>query len=395
MKVLFVGLLELRRLSRDPVALFFTALFPTLIILIIGVAIFGASGPAGVQGQLGVLDQGSGELGKQLVAQIKKDEPDLINISTFDDLDTVRKSIRRETIDAAIVLPRGYTDDLKAGKTVEVQFLAPTIDPSPVMRALLTEIIGDYGGRVRAAVFATKHGGDGFEENLVRAEEAAATPQNEITISTERLGQLRAEEELFSGFSYPAASNLVLFVFISSLAASGSFVESRLLGIPRRMLSTPTSSRTILGGVTLGRFVIAAFQGLLIFAVGAFVFGVDWGDPFGTAVLITVFALVGTSVGMLGGTLFRTPEQASSVGPPIGIALGMLGGCMWPLEIVPAPMRTAGHAFPHAWAMDGFIDLIGKGESIAGISTQLLVLGAFIVVLLPLGAWRLSRTLTG
>lgn len=393
MKAIVVGLLELRRIARNKTSLFFILLFPSLIILIIGVAIFGASGAAGEQETLGVLDEGSGALGDELIDALEKEE--LLRVHAYDDLEAVQKDIRRETLDAAIVLPRGYTEDLKAGRPAGVQFLAPTIDPAPVIRSLVAEALGAQGARVRAAVFATQTGKGSFDVNLKRAEEAAAAPQNEIAVSSQTIGREDPTDRIFSGFTYPAASNLILFVFISSLAASGTLVDARLLGIPQRMLSTPTSARAVLAGLTLGRFVIAAVQGFLIFVIGAVFFGVDWGDPLGAAALIAVFVLVGTGLGMLAGTFFRTPEQAGSVGPPVGIAFGMLGGCMWPLEIVPSWMRTAGHATPHAWAMDAWIDLIGKGEPISGIAPQLGVLAAFAVVLLPLGAWRLRRSLTG
>ena len=93
--------------------------------------------------------------------------------------------------------------------------------------------------------------------------------------------------------------------------------------------------------------------------------------------------------------MLRNAEQATSIGPPAGIALGMLGGCMWPLAIVPAPMRAVGHLFPQAWAMDAFIALIARDAGLAGIARQLAVLAAFAAVLLALATWRLRRTLVG
>jgi ABC-2 type transport system permease protein len=96
---------------------------------------------------------------------------------------------------------------------------------------------------------------------------------------------------------------------------------------------------------------------------------------------------------MLFGAVLRNAEQATSIGPPVGIALGMLGGCMWPLAVVPEPMRVVGHLFPHAWAMDAFVDLIAKDAGLAGIAVPLAVLAAFAAVLLTLAVWRLRRTL--
>jgi ABC-2 type transport system permease protein len=71
----------------------------------------------------------------------------------------------------------------------------------------------------------------------------------------------------------------------------------------------------------------------------------------------------------------------------------MLGGCMWPLAIVPEPMRLAGHLFPHAWAMDAFIDLISEDAGLAGIAGKLAVLLGFAAVLLTVASWRLHRAL--
>jgi ABC-2 type transport system permease protein len=91
--------------------------------------------------------------------------------------------------------------------------------------------------------------------------------------------------------------------------------------------------------------------------------------------------------------VFRTPEQAGSIGPIAGIAMGMLAGCMWPRFIMPAPMQRLGQLFPQSWAMDAWIKLIADNAGLGGIVKQLAVLGAFVVVLLPLATWRLRRSI--
>jgi len=109
--------------------------------------------------------------------------------------------------------------------------------------------------------------------------------------------------------------------------------------------------------------------------------------------LLVAFALVSTGAALLVATLARTPEQALSVTPPLGIALGMLGGCMWPLSIVGTPMRLVGHVFPHAWAMDAFVAVIGHHAGAGAIWRQLLVLAGFAAALLVLATARLRRVL--
>ena len=390
MKILVIALNSLRRLLRDRIALFFILLLPVMIIFLIGIAVFGAGGGAN-KGQVGVIDKGSGPLGEELVSTLKKSK--LIELSSYESTATLRKDIRRETVDVGLIIPSGYDAKLRAGDDVRVTFLSPSADPAPAIRSIVASTVLDQGAKVRAAVFASSNGAGSFAENLVRAEDLSTQGQR-ITVGSRLVG---TKKESFgttpTGFRYPAASNLVLFVFISSLAGASQLIETRQLGISRRMLGTPTSGSTILFGEALGRFVIAGFQGLFIFAVGALVFDVSWGDPLGTAALILTFCLVATGVSMLAGTIFRTAEQAGAVGPPVGIALGMLGGCMWPLEIVPKTMRAVGHVTPQAWAMDGFIDLIVRGEGLAGIVPQLAVLIGVAAVLLPLAAWRLRKSI--
>lgn len=393
MKVLTIALLSLKRILRDRIALFFILLLPSMIIGLIGFAIFGAAGSGVNSAQVGVLGGKSGPLARELVASIGGSDD--VRISHYTDLDAARRDLRRETIDAAILIPDDYDQKLRQGSSAEVEFYSPTVDPNPGIRSLVASAVAGQGARAKAAAFALREGGGTFDENLARAGQLASRVEGRITVTTEVTGRELATSPVPEGFRYPAASNLVLFVFITSLAGSAQLIEARQLGISARMLSTPTPLGAIVLGNTLGRFALAGFQALFIFVAGLFLFRIEWGDPAGTAALVLLFALVGTAVGMLAGTIFRTPEQASAVGPPVGIALGMLGGCMWPLEIVPSAMRTLGHVTPHAWAMDAFVDLIGRGESLTSILPELAVLAGFTLVLLPLAVLRFRTALTG
>jgi ABC-2 type transport system permease protein len=292
---------------------------------------------------------------------------------------------------AGVVVPAGYEQALRAGRAADVTFVVDQTRPAPAaVRSAVAAATSRQAAMVQAARFAAGTAGVSFDAALARAR-ALAGGRDQLRVEATTIGG--RQDALPSGFNYTAPSNLVLFVFITSLAGAAALIEERRIGVTRRMLAAPTTASAILLGETLGRFLLALLQGLIVFTVGWLVFGVDWGDPPAALLLVTVFALVGTGAGMLFGSLLRTPEQATSIGPPIGIALGMLGGCMWPLAIVPAPMRLAGHLFPHAWAMDAFIDLISEDAGLAGIAGKLAVLAGFAAVLLALATWRLRRAL--
>ena len=393
MKALAIGTTDLRRFFRDRMAVFFTVAFPVMIILIVGSA---TSRFDEDTIPLGIVQEADGPFAVQLARTLDRD--DTIELERFDRSDELAKSVRRGSISAGVVIPRDYDARLRSGRGAEVRFLVDESRGFPVaVRSIISAAIAEQGADVQAAHFATKRGGRTFDANLTDARKASELLANtEIGVSSEVVGRAEATDTLAPGIGYQTPSMLLVFVFITSLAGAAALIQARRLGVIRRMYGTPTTARSILAGVTLSRFLIAALQAGFLFVIGTFVFGVEWGDPLGATAVIVLFVLLATSVGMLFGTIFRTPEQAGSIGPPVGIAFGMLGGCMWPLEIVPESMQTFGHLFPHAWAMDAWIELIGRGGGIADITTELAVLAGFVAVLFPLSAWRLRRAiLTG
>jgi ABC-2 type transport system permease protein len=387
-KALIMAGSALRRLARDRLALFFLVLLPVVIIAIIGIT-FGdaASGRLPV----GIADEGAGPVGDELRAALAASPA--LDPRAYDDTDALAKAVRRGVVSAGVVLPAGYDQALRAGRAAQVTFVVDRTRPAPApVRSAVAAVVARQAAEVKAARFAADNAEVPFDTALARARVLAAS-QEQVRVEATTIGG--REDALPTGFNYTAPANLVLFVFITSLAGAAGLIEARRLGVTRRMLATPTTASTILFGEALSRFAVALLQGMIIFLVGWLVFGVDWGDPPAALLLVVTFALVGTGVGMLLGSVLRNAEQATSIGPPVGIALGMLGGCMWPLAIVPQPMRVVGHLFPQAWAMDAFIALIAKGEGIGGIARQLAVLAAFAVALLALATWRLRRALVG
>ncbi|HZD72886.1 MAG TPA: ABC transporter permease, partial [Actinomycetota bacterium] len=194
-------------------------------------------------------------------------------------------------------------------------------------------------------------------------------------------------------FDEGAWTELLLFLFLIALTGSVALIETRRLGLSRRMLATPTRPGTVIAGETLGRVLIGIIQAAVIILGSALLFGVRWGQPIGVAAVVILFSLVGSGAGILLGTLFRNEQQAAGISLLLGLGLGALGGCMVPLEVFSTTMKRVAHITPQAWGNDAFAKLVGHGASITGILPQLGVLAAFAVVLLALASWRLRRVL--
>jgi ABC-2 type transport system permease protein len=135
---------------------------------------------------------------------------------------------------------------------------------------------------------------------------------------------------------------------------------------------------------------LAKAIGLLF--VGWILFGVHWGDPLAVALIVGLLALAYAGASFLIGTWARTQEQAIATAIVVGIGAGMLGGCVYPLDVVDSTVRNVGHAVPQAWAMDGFIKLIYHQEGLLGVLPEIGVLAGFALALCGLALWRDARS---
>jgi ABC-2 type transport system permease protein len=373
-----------RRTVRDKVALFFIVALPVVIILIIG-STFGTMDSL----QLGVLDRDGTDASRQLVAEL--DRADGIAVERFDSLDDMRREIRTGSASVGIVIPDGYGSGLANGEGATVELIAdPTSNSAAAAQAAVRGAVGEAGGRIAAATTAAQVTGADEATTAALADRLAdEAPQAGV-----RIEAVDGDEARLGSFDYTAPSNLVLFTFVNTIVAGSLLAVERKQGITRRMLATPHGTGTILAGIGASVLLFSLLQSTLIVAIGALVFGVGWGAPLGVALVVVLFAVVSAAVGLLVGSIVSDPEQAQAAGVPIAIALAMLGGCMWPLEIVPPVMRTVGHLTPHAWAMDAWIGLIFEGDGVGGIAVELAVLAAFAVGLGLLARRRLRRALT-
>ena len=373
---------SLLRVTKDRRALFFLIVLPVVVILIIGATVRGFSTV-----RVGVVDLGSGAAGRSLTLAMERAGD--LDVRHYGSLPAAITAVSRGEVATALVLPRGMDAALRSGATVDVPVLADrTNTTQQAAAAAVGSVVAKEGARVQAAYFASSRGIGAYEQDLTRAGGLQQTNghSNVLTRVVDSSSQT-----LPQGFSYSAPTMLVLFVFLNALASGAVIIETRRLGLYERMAAAPIRRSTIVVGETLAYFTVALVQAALIVLVGAVVFGVSWGDPVAAASLVVVWALVGAGAGVLSGTLFHTPEQASAIGPPVGIALAMLGGCMWPLSIVSNFMRQLGHITPQAWAVDAWTDLLSRGGNLSSIASKLGVLAAFAAGLLILSSSRLRQ----
>ena len=385
MRSLAVAGVTLRRIVRDRRALMFMLALPVAIIVIIGVTLGGVN-----KFRVGIVATDPGPVGQRLVTAVSGSPA--LRVTHYTDESKATTALRRGEISAYVLVPAGFDGTVQAGRPTVVPVVAQTAaSDGRAAQSAIDAVVTRQAAGIQAADFAVAQTGGAFPDRWDTANAvAAATPAVPVTAHAVN----GAAQVLPVGFSYSTPTMLVLFVFINALTAGGTIAENRRLGVYERALAAPVSAGEIVGGETLAYFGLALAQSVLIVGIGSAAFGVSWGDPAAAAALILVWALVSAGSGVLCGTLFRTPEQANAIGPAVGITLGMLGGCMWPLAVVGSTMRTVGHFAPQSWAGDAWTALLARHGGLGAIAAELAVLAGFATVLLALAAVRLRRSIT-
>ncbi len=328
-------------------------LLPVVVIAVVGIAMQGYSDPVFT---VGFLDENGGPTASALRSALA-DEP-TVRIRDYDDPQLMRAGVYRGRLHAGMVVPKNWD----GRGDLEIHATAAGVG-AIVVRAIA-------------------------EARLARAVAPAAT-----RAVPHRVYDGGSEGSPPIGFHYTAPSNLVLFLMVSGLVSCSGLLLMRQRGITRRLLATPARTSELVLLTLVGPAQMMVAQAAFLLASTALAFRVPWGDPIGVGLLTLALLLVAVALTLFMSTVFRSPQQAFSLAPLLAIAAGMIGGCMWPLSIVPAWLRDAGHALPTAWAMDGFLSLIFGRESYVQILPNVAVLLAMAAALGTAGFIRFRKRL--
>ncbi|MGH1504476.1 MAG: ABC transporter permease [Acidimicrobiales bacterium] len=346
---------SLAQLARDRSTLVFMVILPIAVMTIVGTTYGGTS-----ELEVGIVDEGDAADAAVLLDIV--DDFDDVRAEAVDDLSTARQAIRRGDIEAVVV-----TDPDEAPEE-RVAVIVNDLDGSG---ARLVPILQ------RAVARLESGSGDG-----------GATA---VQIELRSVGENRYAAN--SDFALTAAQNLVLFTFINALISATLLVTARQQGVIRRAFAGPTPRWALGVGIVGAWLIVAVLQSVLILAVAGIGFGVSWGDPVAVVLLTLVFALVGTGLALVVGSIARTEDQVGAFAPPVALVAGALGGCMVPSEVFPDVMLTVAKATPHHWALEGWKTLLFDGGSVGDVVVNLAVLGGFAVAAVGAAVWWLDRVL--
>ncbi len=370
--------LDLRRLVRDRLALFFVFVLPFILIITIGAFV----GDSGGRATVAVIDDDGGAVAARLVGELSHAQG--LEVDRGRDRREAERDILIGRISAAVVIPRDFSRRLEQSDATVDVLVDRTSASAELVDAALGDAIDEVGRELTVQHALVDRG-------VAGAEALAGSAVHDVAGSSVEVDMIGSESGVV-GFTFAAGGQMILFMFVNALTAGGMFIEMRRLGILDRARAGPVDASDVLLGFGLSRFLLAVTLAtiILVFAVAAY--GVDWGDPLVIGPTVVLFGLVSAGASVLIGSLFDQPDASVSVGVPVALGMAALGGCMFPLFLAPQVMQIAAKILtPHAWAVEALLDSSVDGAGPGDVWIKLAVLAGWAVVLVGLARFATRR----
>jgi ABC-2 type transport system permease protein len=396
--------LDIRELLKERGQLFTMIALPILLTLFFGLMLGSSDHESKVAVAVADLD---GTSYSAQVVQLVTAEPSFSVAKQTEG--QARKLVSDGKVGAAIVVPKGFGADVVKERTARLEVLK---DPRSSSGLAVAQVVRGAAGRIAADAEAARLAAAAIEavqrygpvefppptlqepslaRDFASLYKTADTfwqpkPPVEVIATAVVASKVRGQSTQPTGFAQYSLGLTVMFMMFMALGTAGGVLEERELGTLPRLLTTPTRKSVLLGGKLSGILVTVGAQAAIMILVGVLVFRVPWlGDPLGVLIVLGSYALACTAIGVALTAAVRTRGQFAALTPIIATSLSMLGGCYWPLDIVPPLMQKVALATPTGWAMTGLVDVVVRNQGVVSALTPAAVLLGIAGVFFALG----------
>jgi ABC-2 type transport system permease protein len=186
---------------------------------------------------------------------------------------------------------------------------------------------------------------------------------------------------------------LALFPFIIMfLITSISTLRERRSGTLERLLTMPVSKFDYILGYTLAFGLLAIAQAAVAVGFAVWVCGLTIEGSIWLLLAIALLdAVLGTTLGLLASAFARTEFQVVQFMPAVIFPQILLGGIFLPRDQLPDVLRQISDWLPLSHAIDALNAVAADSQDAAWIGRELLIIGAFALGSVVVGALTLRR----
>jgi ABC-2 type transport system permease protein len=403
----FIALKDLSIFTKDRAAVFFFIIFPFMFVVMFYFLNVGATEDKRMELHVVTQEAESG-LSQQIIgaietvdeSQLRPGEP----IIVWDkDYNEAYRAVNNGELAGFIAFPADFTEGIMTGSGTQLEVVADAgaINDRAALNGFAGAIasqLGTYRVIVNASIVLLIEGGliSGDLESITQAVQqimadisseqgVGGTEASYIGINIEKVGEMEEENPA----NYVIPGYLVMFVFFAAAVTAETIVRERQNHTLERLLATSVKRESILGGMFSGTLIRGLIQIAIFWVVGILVFHIDLGlSPLAVIILSILMVIMSAAFALMLATLAKTQRSAGSLAVVTALVLAPLGGCWWPLFILPRWLQNVAKISPHAWATTGFNKLMLFGADFGAAVPEMLALIGFAVVFGLIAVWR-------
>jgi ABC-2 type transport system permease protein len=301
---------------------------------------------------------------------------------------TVRAEVERmDAVDAflddghasmALIVPRGFGDDLAGGRQASAMIIA---DGSESQSATIgvnyaAMITGRYNQRLVLQRLRRVLGGE--------AKPLLVNAQVRVWYNPELISR---------NFMVPGVLGLILMIMTISLA-SMAIVREKEAGTMEQLIVTPIRPHQLIIGKLLPFVLIGLIEVSFVLVVARFWFAIPIRGSVGLLYLLSLAFMLNTlGIGLFISTISRTQQQAMFTTTFFIMPMMLLGGFVFPIENMPRFFQHVSHIVPTRYFFVIIRGIMLRGAGWPELWDQAVSLGVLGTILLALSILRFHKKL--
>ncbi len=179
---------------------------------------------------------------------------------------------------------------------------------------------------------------------------------------------------------------------IMFIVTSVATLRERTTGTLSRLFTLPMGKLDFLLGYALAFAVIAVIQAVVVVSISLYALDLDiQGSAWQLGLVAVLDGVLGTALGLFASAFAATEFQAVQMMPAVMIPQLLLCGLLIPRDRLPGVLHAVSDVLPLSYAVDAVVG-VAKGNGFgSGVGGDALVVAAFVVGTLVIGAATLKR----
>ncbi|MEX1377428.1 MAG: ABC transporter permease [Eubacteriales bacterium] len=190
---------------------------------------------------------------------------------------------------------------------------------------------------------------------------------------------------------YYGVAMTILFILYGFLVPLSEVIADKISGLTSRVSVSPVKPAEKFIGSVLGYVSVTTIRTVIVIVMSVILYGVNWGEtPIYPFLLIFAFIVVGTSMGMFLGEVFKSESAAESAAHFLIVVSAFFGGAYMALEDL-GPIAEIGKYFSLIWwANTGITNQIYNNDY-GNMISAFIIFGVLTIAFLGLSVIFMNR----